>query len=92
MFSNLTASYDPIFWPIHVNVDRTWWEWQTRNPTGLPTDLDAVLSPWSYTVRDMLEISRFGYEYVRCSYLHAGRHGGADRALRLQADPDRQAR
>jgi tyrosinase len=68
MFSNLTASYDPIFWPIHVNVDRTWWEWQTRNPTGLPADLDAVLSPWSYTVRDMLEISRFGYEYVRCSY------------------------
>ena len=68
MFSNLTASYDAIFWPIHVNVDRTWWEWQTQHPTGLPTDLDAVLSPWSYTVRDMLEISRFGYEYVRCSY------------------------
>ena len=34
MFSNLTASYDPIFWPVHVNVDRLWWEWQTRNPTG----------------------------------------------------------
>ena len=67
MFSNLTASYDPIFWPIHVNVDRTWWEWQTRNPSGLPADLDAVLSPWSYTARDMLDISRFGYEYVRCS-------------------------
>jgi tyrosinase len=68
MFSNLTASYDPIFWPIHVNVDRLWWEWQTQHPTGLPADLDAVLSPWSYTARDMLEISRFGYEYVRCSY------------------------
>jgi tyrosinase len=68
MFSNLTASYDPVFWPIHVNVDRIWWEWQTRHPTGLPADLDAVLSPWSYTVRDMLEISRFGYEYVRCSF------------------------
>jgi tyrosinase len=27
-----------------------------------------VLSPWSYTIRDMLEISRFGYEYVRCSF------------------------
>ena len=68
MFSNLTASYDPVFWPIHVNIDRVWWEWQTRNPNGIPVDLDAVLSPWSYTVRDMLEISRFGYEYVRCSY------------------------
>lgn len=68
MFSNLTASYDPIFWPIHVNIDRTWWDWQTHHPTGVPADLDAVLSPWSYTVRDMLEISRFGYEYVRCSF------------------------
>lgn len=68
MFSNLTASYDAIFWPIHVNVDRTWWDWQTQHPTGLPSDLDAVLSPWSYTVRDMLDIARFGYEYVRCSY------------------------
>ena len=68
MFSNLTASYDPIFWPIHVNVDRIWWEWQRRNPTGQPADLDAVLSPWSYTVRDMLDISRFGYEYVRSAF------------------------
>ncbi|MEA2819169.1 MAG: tyrosinase [Bradyrhizobium sp.] len=68
MFSNLTASYDPIFWPIHVNIDRVWWEWQSQHPTNLPADLDAVLSPWSYTARDMLEISRFGYEYVRCSF------------------------
>jgi tyrosinase len=68
MFSNLTASYDPVFWPVHVNVDRLWWEWQTRHPTSLPYDLDSVLSPWSYTIRDMLDISRFGYEYVRCSY------------------------
>ena len=68
MFSNLTASYDPVFWPVHVNIDRLWWEWQMRNPTGLPYDLDSVLSPWSYTIRDMLDISRFGYEYVRCSF------------------------
>jgi tyrosinase len=68
MFSNLTASYDPVFWPVHVNVDRLWWEWHTQNPTGVPYDLDSVLSPWSYTIRDMLDISRFGYEYVRCSF------------------------
>src|SRR5688572_8521985 len=68
MFSNLTASYDPVFWPIHVNIDRTWWDWQSRNPNAIPNDLDAVLSPWSYTVRDMLDIARFGYEYVRGSY------------------------
>ena len=68
MFSNLTASYDPVFWPVHVNVDRLWWEWQTAHPTGVPYDLDSVLSPWSYTIRDMLDVSRFGYEYVRCSF------------------------
>jgi tyrosinase len=68
MFSNLTASYDPVFWPVHVNVDRLWWEWQCRNPTAVPYDLDSVLSPWSYTIRDMLDISRFGYEYVRRAF------------------------
>jgi tyrosinase len=68
MFSNLTASYDPVFWPIHVNIDRVWWEWQKMNPNGLPQDLDSVLSPWSYTVRDTLNVDRFGYEYVRSAY------------------------
>jgi tyrosinase len=69
MFSNLTASYDPIFWPIHVNVDRLWWEWQERHPQSLPNDLDAVLTPWSYTIADTLDMARFGYEYVKCAYL-----------------------
>ena len=69
MFSNLTASYDPVFWPIHVNIDRLWWEWQKINPNGQPSDLDSILSPWSYTIRDTLDVSRFGYEYVRGSWL-----------------------
>ncbi|MGY4157852.1 tyrosinase [Bradyrhizobium sp. USDA 4461] len=29
MFSNLTASYDSVSWPIHVNIDRIWWEWSS---------------------------------------------------------------
>jgi len=69
MFSNLTASYDPVFWPIHVNVDRLWAEWQEMHPQSLPQDLDSVLTPWSYTIRDTLDHRRFGYEYVKCSYL-----------------------
>jgi len=68
MLSNLTASYDPVFWPIHVNIDRAWWEWQKRNPSGVPFDLDSVLSPWNYTIRDTLDVARFGYEYVRGSF------------------------
>jgi tyrosinase len=68
MLSNLTASYDPVFWPIHVNIDRTWWDWQKRNPNATPFDLDSVLSPWNYTIRDTLDIAQFGYEYVRGSF------------------------
>lgn len=65
MFSNLTASYDPVFWPVHANIDRLWWRWQQDHPDGLPADLDSALTPWSYAVRDTLDMSRFGYEYVR---------------------------
>jgi tyrosinase len=69
MLSNLTASYDPVFWPIHVNIDRIWHEWQQRNPHSLPAELDAVLTPWSYTIADTLNMSRFGYEYVKCAFI-----------------------
>jgi tyrosinase len=69
MFSNLTAGYDPIFWPIHANIDRLWWEWQQAHPAGAPADLDAVLTPWSYTTADTLDIARFGYEYVKSTHL-----------------------
>jgi tyrosinase len=67
MFSNLTASYDPIFWPVHSNVDRLWSEWQSSHSESLPADLDSALSPWTYTIRDTLDMSRFGYEYVKSS-------------------------
>jgi tyrosinase len=67
MFSNLTASYDPVFWPIHANIDRLWWSWQQSHPHSLPMDLDAVLTPWSYATRDTLDMHRFGYEYALAS-------------------------
>ena len=69
MFSNLTASYDPIFWPVHSNVNRLWSEWQQAHPDSPPADLDSVLTPWSYTIRETLDIHRFGYEYVKSSYV-----------------------
>jgi len=68
MFSNLTASYDQVFWPIHANVDRLWADWQKLNPNADPVDKDSILSPWNYTVGDTLDITQFGYEYVRGSH------------------------
>ncbi len=65
MFSNLTASFDPIFWPHHINVDRLWAEWQLDHPNSNPSDLTAALTPWNYTVRDTLDMSQFGYEYIK---------------------------
>ncbi|HET6843776.1 MAG TPA: tyrosinase family protein [Candidatus Angelobacter sp.] len=69
MLSNLTASYDPIFWPIHANVDRLWSEWQQSHPDSNPADLDSALSPWTYTIRDTLDMNRFGYEYVKSAHV-----------------------
>lgn len=69
MFSNLTAAYDPVFWPVHANVDRLWHEWQLEHPHSLPADLDAVLTPWSYTIADTIDMHQFGYEYVKMAYI-----------------------
>jgi tyrosinase len=69
MMSNLTASFDPVFWPIHANIDRTWHEWQQLNPHSLPIDVGSVLTPWSYTIADTLDMARFGYEYVKCAFV-----------------------
>lgn len=69
MFSNLTAGYDPVFWVVHSNVDRLWWEWQQRHPESNPADMDAILTPWSYTTRDTIDMYRFGYEYVKCAFV-----------------------
>jgi len=93
MFSNLTASYDPVFWPIHVNIDRIWSEWQKLNPNALPADLDAVLSPWNYTIRDTLEIGPFGYEYVRSShFMPVGLEAPVSRFLSQPIDVPQAAR
>lgn len=62
------TAFDPIFWAHHGNVDRIWTEWQTRHPHANPVALDAVLAPWALTVKETLNASSFGYEYMRNSY------------------------
>jgi tyrosinase len=69
MFSNLTAGYDPVFWIVHSNVDRLWWEWQQRHPDSNPADMDSIMTPWSYTIRDTIDMPRFGYEYMKSAFI-----------------------
>jgi tyrosinase len=59
------AAYDPIFWSHHAMVDRLWWLWQVRNGNGnMPPDmLDVVLAPFTFKVRDVLNINALGYDY-----------------------------
>ena len=64
-----TASYDPIFWMLHANVDRLWSIWQETHqdpalhtPTLSPTD--RVLDPWSSTIADVDDaVWDLGYRY-----------------------------
>lgn len=61
-----TAAFDPIFWSHHGMIDRIWWLWQVRNGSGnISTDLlDAVLAPFNFRVRDVLNVNDLGYDYA----------------------------
>jgi len=60
------ASYDPIFWFHHANLDRLWARWQRSNPEStMPESLLAItLEPFSVTVEDVIHVDRLGYTYA----------------------------
>lgn len=66
MGSVATAAFDPIFWSHHCMIDRIWYLWQLRQGVNnIPQDyMDKPLAPFSFNVRDVLDINRLGYEYV----------------------------
>ena len=66
-----TASYDPIFFLHHANVDRIWARWQLTHPGPLPADEAAWQLPpfnrpfttdWQ-TGADVLSTDALGYRY-----------------------------
>jgi tyrosinase len=80
MLSNLTATFDPIFWGHHGNIDRLWALWQQRHPGATPDDPDDALPPFNQTVGDSYDIRALGYEYVKDSHLFlADRSAGVTR-------------
>jgi tyrosinase len=64
-----TAGFDPIFWAHHTHIDRLWRIWQmNRSDLGFPPDLlNEILEPFPFTVRDVLDVRRLGYEYASAS-------------------------
>jgi tyrosinase len=61
-----TSAFDPIFWSHHCMIDRVWYLWQLQNGVNnIPDDYkDRTLAPFGMVVRDVLDISRLGYEYA----------------------------
>ncbi len=64
MFVDLVAFFDPIAWGHHSNVDRMWYLWQQKHKNAEIDDLTAVMMPWHYTVQQLLDVGKLGYEYV----------------------------
>jgi tyrosinase len=66
MSSVPTASYDPIFWMHHCNVDRYWYEWQqVHGDASVPQFVrDFVCAPFTYTGEQTLDTAFFGYTYA----------------------------
>lgn len=64
-----TAGFDPIFWAHHTNIDRIWRIWQmNRADIGFPPDLlNEILEPFPFTVSQVLDVKRLGYEYASVS-------------------------
>ena len=65
-----TASFDPIFWLLHGNVDRLWSVWQETNYAPIVdapaiTGADRILDPWSVSITDVDDTAwDMGYRYA----------------------------
>jgi tyrosinase len=77
-----TSAFDPVFWTHHAMIDRLWYLWQLKWGTiSVPPDyLDKVLAPFSYTVRDVLDITSLGYDYAVTTSVVTPITPGADNA------------
>ena len=64
-----TSAFDPIFWAHHAMIDRLWHLWQLKwGINNIPADyLEQVLTPFQFTVKEVLDVHELGYEYAIAS-------------------------
>jgi tyrosinase len=60
------AAFDPVFWAHHAMIDRLWYLWQMKHPSGTPSPdiLNTALAPFPLTVGQVLDMGRLGYDYA----------------------------
>lgn len=56
---------DPIFWMHHAECDRLWHIWQLAHAEEHASLIGnkAVMDPWQYRYKDLVDISALGYSY-----------------------------
>jgi hypothetical protein len=82
-FVQMTSPCDPLFWPLHAYLDKLWNQWQRSASThfsnfggplsnGATASLNTLIPSYSFTVRDVLDITRgpFCYQYSDDTQLH----------------------
>lgn len=65
MANPVGAGLDPIFWPVHANIDRAWSRWQVDHPGSEPKS-DAWLNTVKFTFFDVQDAAP-GYKEVTMS-------------------------
>ncbi|MGH7203927.1 MAG: tyrosinase family protein, partial [Candidatus Levyibacteriota bacterium] len=57
--TNLNSANDPVFWLVHADVDRIWWEWQQSH--GQTNYQPTSGGPVGHNVNDVMQLLPEGF-------------------------------
>ena len=69
--STMYSPADPIFWLHHAECDRLWHIWQLthQDEHASLTGPSAIMNPWNYRYKDLVQIEDLGYTYRSLSLI-----------------------